>query len=70
MFGVTFLAISLVSGDFFVTTASVYYGETDIALGGILGSTIFCLTLPLAATILGNREGVRFFFFSEDSWIF
>lgn len=56
VFGVTFLAISFVSGDFFVATAAVYYGEPDIALGGILGSTAFCLAIPIAAVILANTD--------------
>lgn len=37
-----------------MATAGVYYGANDIALGGILGSVVFCLTVPIAAVILTN----------------
>eukprot|EP01126_Amoeba_proteus_P037088 TRINITY_DN3801_c0_g1_i3.p1 TRINITY_DN3801_c0_g1~~TRINITY_DN3801_c0_g1_i3.p1 ORF type:complete len:358 (-),score=64.06 TRINITY_DN3801_c0_g1_i3:1196-2269(-) len=56
IFGVTFLAISFVSGDFFVASAATYYGENDAALGGILGSTLFVLTVPAGAVMLADKE--------------
>lgn len=59
IFGVSFLAFSLVSADFFVAAAGVYHGENEIVFGGFLGSTLFVMTLGTAAILFAHPADVE-----------
>ena len=57
--GLTIVAIGTSLPELSTTIMSVFKGEDDIAIGNIIGSNVYCITLILGIAILTTAEGIN-----------